>query len=337
MSRLSIIYKFEEMKVSIMKINMIGPGAIGSLIGGLLSVKGHTVSFVQNPESENSRHDRYLRIILPDRWLRIEHIQANAAQKADTCLFALKRSQYATIDPDQFKKYAGTDCENVVFFNCDKEDVKTLDHDGTSSVALTLLNAVALQSQDVELSSSDSVVVFEKRKPLKELFSNLKEFGIKSCPVDSIEPYANSFFLFELLFLPVAMCNTTLGYFLSYREGRELALRILNEGLKTMNKLEMQLGKLPVMDPQDLVAKLEKKPEKFDEKRFACDRSYNTLLQSFLLNKKNEVTRINGRLLNLAKNAGIDPVWNWKLVQKVQRVMKFGFYPNPRELMGGID
>ncbi len=321
-----------------MKINVVGPGAIGTLMGGLFSAMNNTVSFIQNPESEDDREVRYLRIVLPDRWLRIDHIQTNPLQKADVCLFSLKRSQYASVTSDQLAKYAGDTCENVLFLNSDIDDFKHINHDGTRiSTALTLLSAVALQPQDVELVSSESYVVFEKNKRLKELFSQLKEFGIKSFPVDSITGYANSFFLYELLFLPLAMCNTTLGYFLSYKEGRELAQRILQEGLRTFAKLDMQLAKLPVMDPVDLLSRLEKKPEKFDQQRLSCDRSYNTVLQSLLLNKKNEVARLNGKLINLAKNAGVDPVWNWKLVQKVQRVAKFGFYPNPKELLGGID
>jgi ketopantoate reductase len=321
-----------------MKIHMIGHGAIGTLVGGLLLSKNHTVSFEPNRESGQTKEDRYLRIILPDRWLRIDHIQMSPANKPEICFFSLKRSQYASITIDQMKKYTAGNSESTVFFNCDNDDIKHLVHENLShSIALTLLTAVSLQPQDVELSTSDSYLVYEKEKTLKELFFPLKDFGIKSFAVDSVTPYANSFFLYQLLFLPVAMCNTTLGYFLSFKEGRELALRILHEGLKTFEKNETPIGKLPVMDPVELINKLEKKPDKYEHERYKCDRAYNTVLQSFLLDKKNEVNRLNGKLITLAKNAGVDPVWNWKLVQKVQRVTKFGFYPNPKELLGGID
>jgi ketopantoate reductase len=321
-----------------MKINVIGPGAIGSLIGGLLAHKNHNVQFQANPESEQKKDERYLRLILPDRWLKIEHVLMNPVNNADAVIFALKRTQYSSISAEQLKKSMSPGCENVIFLNCDEDDIKHLIHENLAhTVALTLMTSVSLQQQDVELATTDSCIVYEKQKFIKELLSPLKDFGIKSIGVDHIAPFSNSFFIYELLFLPVAMCNTTLGYFLSFKEGRELALRILHEAIKTFAKLEMPIGKLPVMDPSDLIAKIEKKPEKFELDRNKCDRSYNTVLQSLLLNKKNDVNRLNGRLVALAKTAGVDPVWNWKLLQKVPRVAKFGFYPNPKELLGGIE
>lgn len=321
-----------------MKITVFGQGAIGSLIGGLLHLKNHNVSFVTDPQSDDPRENRYLRIVLPDRWLKIDRIAHNPVEKCEIALFALKRTQYPDISIDDIRRHTGNDSLEIVYCNVNTDDIGHLDQDAIeSSIALTLLTSVMLQKDDVELTSTNSYIVFRKSKTLRKLFAPLSEYGIRSLGVDDPRPYANSFFIYQLLSLPAAMCNATVDFFLSFKEGRELAVRVLNEGFKSFTKLQIPLARLPVMDPVDLLARLEKKPEKFDACRFREDRSYNTVLQSFLRGDKHELARLNAKLITVAKDAGVDPLWNWKLMQKVPRVIKYGFFPNPKELMDGLD
>jgi ketopantoate reductase len=320
-----------------MEIKVIGAGAIGSLIGGLFSVKGFDVFFSQNPGYEEISPSHILRIILPDRWLTVEGICKNGSRKAEMLFVTVKRHQLKSLTKEYLSQCMLHSESEILFFNCDRYDMSHIPlEDTTFSICLSLLCAVKLQPGDVELCSTTSYLIIEKKKHLKKLFSLLKDFGIQVFYVDDIEPYANSFFLSQLLFLPVAMCNTTLTNFLSYREGRELAIRVLHEGIKTFEKSSMPLGKLPVMDPQELIIKLQKKPKKFDTARYKSDRAFNSLLQSILLEKQTEVKELNGRLIIMAKEAGVDPAWNWALMQKLPRVQRLGFYMNPAELLKGI-
>jgi len=60
------------------------------------------------------------------------------------------------------------------------------------------------------------------------------------------------------------------------------------------------------------------------------------LLQSLLLDKESEAKELNGALISMAKEAGVDSSWNWRLLQKLPRVKRFGFYPTPSDLLKGI-
>ncbi|MBN1697893.1 MAG: hypothetical protein JW881_10305 [Spirochaetales bacterium] len=320
-----------------MEIKIIGAGAVGSLIGGLLSIKGSDIFFLKNPENKSTPSSHNLRIVLPDRWLVVEGICKDGERKADMLFVTLKRHQVREITKEYLLPYMEDEKSEIIFFNCDIFDLSNFKPGNTPiSFCLSLLCSVKLQSGDVELCSSSSCLIVEKKKHLKKLFAPLKDFGIKVLCVDEFEPYANSFFLTQLLFLPVAMCNTTLSHFLSYREGRELAVRVLHEGIKTFEKTRLPLGRLPLLDPQDLMIQLQKKPGKYDSARYEADRSYNSLLQSILLGKQTEVRELNGRLITMAKDAGVDPAWNWALMQKLSRVQRIGFYMNPAELLKGI-
>ncbi len=55
-----------------MDITVVGPGAVGTLLGGLLSLKGHTVTFRARRPAAGAASARGLRLILPDKWLSVD-------------------------------------------------------------------------------------------------------------------------------------------------------------------------------------------------------------------------------------------------------------------------
>lgn len=320
-----------------MSIKIIGPGAIGSLIGGLLNFKRIEVCFANNPGWEKKRASATLRLVLPDKWLTVEGICYDDERKTDFTFVSVKRHQLVSLQPEEFSRHMPESSGTILFFNCSKPEISHLALDNFQiHHCITLLSAISLQPGDVELTSRDAHIICEKNKQLKKIFSLLKDFRIKLHMVDDINPYMNSYFIYQLLSLPVAMCNSTLSHFLSYREGRELALRVLHEGIKTFEKLENPMQKLPANDPVELLNLLTKKPDQFSARQYKPDRSFNPLLQSLLLDKETEVKEINGVLINAAKDAGVDTSWNWRLLQKLPRIKRFGFYPTPSDLLNGI-
>jgi ketopantoate reductase len=201
---------------------------------------------------------------------------------------------------------------------------------------LTLLNAVKLQAADVELTTEKPALVFERSPAVNQLFRGLAGFGFQLFPVDDARPYMNSLLVAQLLFLPVAMCNTTLTGFLAVPQGRELAARILSEGFAAMERAGMPLAALPLMDPRELAARLEKKPASFEAPPPSPDREYNTVLQSLLKGRPTEAGQLNKRVVELASSAGLHLTWNWRILQKASRVSSIGFYRDPSELLRSL-
>ncbi|MBN2535204.1 MAG: hypothetical protein JXB88_20150 [Spirochaetales bacterium] len=321
-----------------MNIKIIGSGAIGSLFAGLLNTRQVDVCFANNPVWEKKRTAATLRLVLPGRWLKVEGICYDDTRKADMLFVCVKRHHLPVLKKEQLSESLSENSGNILFFNYSKTGINHLSpgNDFHPLFCVTLLSAVSLQPGDVELTSENSHIICEKNKVLKKILSLLKDFHIKLHMVDDISPYMNSYFIFQLLYLPVAMCNTTLLHFFSYREGRELAMRILHEGIKTFEKSGKPLQKLPSCDPLELLHQLEKKAEQFTSYRYKPDRTYNPLLQSLLLEKESEAKELNGELVTLAKDAGVDSSWNWRLLQKLPRVKRFGYYPTPSDLLKGI-
>jgi ketopantoate reductase len=153
--------------------------------------------------------------------------------------------------------------------------------------------------------------------------------------VTDARPYLNSLLVWQLLFLPVAMCNTTLDTFLSFSEGRELAAGLIAEGCAAMEKSGMPMAALPVMDPRELAGRLDKRPGSFEDSGLP-GRGYNSLLQGMLKGKTTEAARLNRRIVEIASGAGLHLTWNWRILQKMSRVTGLGYYRTPADLLRSL-
>lgn len=320
-----------------LRIQVIGSGAIGSLLGGLLAAKNHQVSFITNKRDLKTPEQLDLRIILPDNFINTKIFVSRPGEEADLLIVALKRFHLKNLTKEFFADFKLAPGGKILFINCDPYRMRSLVPDGVKwRVALTLLNAVQFEAGEVELCSKRSLLLIEKDKELKNVMNELRGYGLEMKESDHMESSANSFFILQLLNLPVAMCNTTLNYFLSFKEGRKMAVKVLEEGVAAMMRSGRKLKELPFMDPQELLKSLHKRGNDFDVYRFPPDRCYNSILQSIIRNKMTETMEINGQLVKMAGPAGVNPLWNWRLTQKLSRVMRVGFYSTPIDLFRAL-
>ncbi len=332
-----------------MRIVILGAGAVGGLLGGLLAYIGGEVYFSGNQEALDYMKKQGLRIRLPHQYVKLEPSRIATISRGggsfmkfdrepvDFIFITVRRYHLKDLSLDFQVGRVLKPQGKILFFNCHYDDIRRVSPEPERSLlCLSLLTAVMLQPGDVELASPRSVLIYQRDKNVKKVMSGLKGLGIDLQEVDDIEPYANSFFLWQLLFLPVAMCYTTYANFLSYSEGREIAYRVLKEGLDIFTRMGRPLKKLTLMDPQDLLKKIEKGGQEFTSVRCKPDRAYNSLLQSMITGKMTETRELNGKLIKMAAEAGVDPLWNWKLTQKQIRVLRVGYYKNPAELYKSI-
>ena len=322
-----------------MDIIVIGPGSVGTLIGGLLSMKGHRVTL--RGRQQPARSACSIRIVLPDRWLVADGVRLEGpedpVQEADAIFVTLGRHHLHAVRRPDFQRLIGTSDSPVAFFNCDPVEVERLAVPAERTLfCVTVMNAIKLQDADVELSSASPTLIYQKSPVLGRILPAVAAFGFKVTPVEDARPYANSLFVSQLLFLPIAMCNTTPAAFLSYPQGRELAMNILQEGFAVLEKADMPLAPLPTMDPRDLAGRLEKKPGSFETDLEQPDRGYNSILQSYLKGRPIEAAQLNKRVVEIASSRGLHLTWNWRLLQKASRVASMGFYREPADLLRSL-
>jgi ketopantoate reductase len=324
-----------------MQISILGPGAVGTLLAGLFALKGNDVTL--KGRRAPTRPGGSIRMTLPGSWLAADGIRHLGAEgggsddPADAIFVALGRQHVHALRRPDFARLIGRGDAPVLMLNGDPSEADRLAVPRERlRLGLTLMTAVKLQEGDVELIEEKPVILYESAGILERLFRDLAGFGIRVEPVPDARPYLNSLLVWQLLFLPVAMCNTTLGVFLSFPEGRELAADLISEGCAAMEKSGLPMATLPLMDPRELAAAIRRKPRSFETGTGRPDRSYNSLLQCSLRGRPTEAPQLNRRIVEIASAGGLHLTWNWRILQKVSRVATLGFYRTPAELLRSL-
>ena len=319
-----------------MKVRIIGDAPVAAVLTGLLSEEKHEV--VWNPGPAGSRRLKLLkrrkevRLVLPQGWMRTEAFSLSSSTKVRA-----EELGVVAISMRFLGERVGSKGSTLLFLDCGPGVPEILAAPGSTVFeGLSLLDTFELDPGSVEAATLHPWLVIEKNPLLHELKLCLKNLNISILEVDELLPYRNSLFLWKLLSLPVAMCHSTLKHFLSYREGREIAAHVLDEGMGVFARKALELKKLPIMDPRDLLQKLEKKPEEFDRVRDLPDRSFPSALQYVLLGEGSVARGINDRLIRMSSQTGVDPKWNWSLSRKLSRVLRVGFYRDPVDLYNAI-
>lgn len=327
-----------------MKVRIIGDAPVATVLTGLLAEEKHEV--VWNPGPAGSRRLKLLkrrkeiRLVLPQGWIRTEAFSVSSSMKVraeELGVVAMPERSLGELKSAGAGERVGSKGSTLLFLDCDPGVPDILAAPGSTVFqGLSLLDTFELDPGSVEVATLRPWLVIEKNPLLRELKLCLKSRNISVQEVDELLPYKNSLFLWKLLSLPVAMCHSTLKHFLSYREGREIAARVLDEGMGVFARNAVELKKLPIMDPRDLLQKLEKKPEEFDRVRDLPDRSFPSALQYVLLGEGSVARGFNDRLIRMSSQTGVDPKWNWSLTRKLSRVLRVGFYRDPVDLYNAI-
>ncbi len=324
-----------------MRISVLGPGAVGCLLGGLASLAGNSVRFISRSEPPEG-DGRDVRMVLPGGWRTVtgaswesKRESQLSASEEDLLLVCLGRQHTRLLKKGDFSALAGA--KSTVVCNCDREEAERLGIlQRGGSLCATLMSVSLSQERDVELATAAPVLVVEAGSAAETLFRGLSDFGVKTLSVKDVVPFINSLFVYQLLFLPVALCNSTMDHFLSFPEGRELAGLLLEEGLRTMERAGRRTARLPLLDPGELLARLRKTKGGAQAGRYAPDRSYPPTLTAILRGRPTESTELNKRVVEMASAAGLELTWNWRIYQKAGRAASIGFYRTPGELLSSL-
>jgi hypothetical protein len=323
-----------------MKVRILGDTPAAALLAGLLASEKQDVLFNPGRRLRELKRTREIRVILPWGWVRTTSFalsSSTAVRPGELGVVAGCGALQEARKPGGSATGIGGKSSSLLLLDCDLEAHSGLLPEKPAVLrGLTLMEAQQWDPGTVEVSSSKPWLILQADPRLRELSRCLKAAHLGVLEVQDVSPYLNSLHIWNLLRLPVAMCHSTLGNFLSYEEGREIARYVLEEGFELFSHKELPLGKLPVMDPRSLLQKLQKKPQEFGSLRNLPDRAYGAALQDLLHGDRKRARAPNDRLVRMSAQTGIDPWWNWSLTKKLSRVPGVGFFRDPVELYRAI-
>jgi len=325
-----------------MKVRIFGNAPTATVLAGLLAAERQEV--IWNPDAEGRKRPREIRLNLPWGWIRTGGFQLSSSSliKAGEVGLAAFRGTLRGKAGGPGRALGAKDRTLVVLEAEDRTDGSPGERlsvvPGTKVISgLSLLEAMEWDPGYVEVSSPQPRLLVQADAGLGELQRCLKACGIVLQQVDDLDPYRNSLHIRALLDLPVALCHSTLLHFLSYPEGREIALGLLEEALQLYSHRGLPLAKLPAADPQELLQKLKRgRPQEFDKARNLPDRAYGPGLHKLLQSEAKAARQPHQRIMRLSSQTGIDPEWNWAVAQKINRAVRVGFYRDPVELYNAL-
>jgi hypothetical protein len=323
-----------------MKVRIIGDSPTAAVLAGVLAAEKQEV--IWNPGGDRRlkalKRRREIRLNLPGGWLRTEGFQLSSSSLLKTGELGVVAYRSSGPSGAAGPEIGGKNKTLLVLNHQDGDrDLKRrVVPDTDISQGLSLLEALEWDPGVVEVSLPQPRLIVEARAGLGEMQRCLKVHGITIQEVEDIAPFRNALHIRDLLALPVALCHSTLENFLSYPEGREIAVSLLEEGLSLYSNSDLPLGKLPHQDPRDLLQRLKRKPREFDKFRYLPGRSYGGALHHLLAGEAKVAREPHDRIVRMSSQTGIDPKWNWAVTQKMNRAIRVGFYRDPVELYNAL-
>jgi 2-dehydropantoate 2-reductase len=325
------------------KIAIIGAGAIGRLVGGILAHAGEDVTLVSQKRhiEEIKMNGLIINGVAGDFNVRIkaaEHLDF----KPDIVFIAVKTQNVEEV------------CLEIKSIVSGSPIVMMQNGVRSAHIASSILGKKNLISCILLLNAkffNNGVVTYANRKPIvigdslgkskeilvlvQSLLNNVSDTVISN---NITGAQWTKLFINAMSNSIDAMTGLTLGEYAKCYSLRKIAVQILKEALEIVEKADIKLEKLPGI-PILLYKAIIKLPTPIAALilRFALISKGNSeiitsTLQSIRNGKKTEIDYINGEFVNIGKRIGSQTPFNSKVVELIHKIERTHIFFTPKEL-----
>ena len=312
-----------------MKYGVIGLGAVGSIIGGLLAeTLKNDVVLIGKPYQIDVIQKKGIKIIGLDK--KIENIQITSEFseiKNLDVIFLCVKSQDTKNAANQMKEHLKKTALIVSLQNGVRNRETIHKITGKTVLAgVVLFNAVYQEPGKVNLTIKGGILL-ENNGEIAERISNvLNRAGIKTILVDNINGFLWSKLILNLQIAVTALTGQTIKESIIDEDSRNIIIETMKEGIKIVEKSGIHLEKLPGADPKKTIKRL----ERYNSLTLKIGSIFigvkkdarNSMWQSLSRRRPTEIDYINGEIVNLAKKNNLKAPINMKLVELVKQVEK---------------
>lgn len=329
-----------------MKIAVVGAGAIGSIIGGLLSKAGEDVTLIGRKSHVDAINKNGLTIDgvfgkINVRLKAVEHLDF----KPDLVLLVVK-TQDVEKAAKEIKPYT-SDVPVVTMQNGVRSDNIVADILGKENIisAVMLYGGTFLEPGKVifsNYSKRGSLLIGEPFGHEEKRLERIKEILDKALPTRIAEDIHNAHWtklIANLNNAIPAVTGLSIQEVGNYPELRRLSFLLMKEGLQTVEKAEVKLSSLPGV-PIYIIKLLFNMPSWIGSQvlRLMTISLGNipipgSTLQSIKKGKNTEIDYLNGEIVVLGKKLNISTPYNSLAVSLVHQVEKTGKFLTVKELL----
>lgn len=326
-----------------MKIAIIGAGAIGSVLAGHLTQSGEDVSLVCHPEQLDALKNNPL-VITGVRGKISVKINAIPSLKERVSLIilcvktqdiyqALKENQQFIKDRLFLSTQNGVQADHILKAILKEEDIMS---------SIIMFGATYLKPGEVVHNFEGDIIIGRPFIPndvrLNTIARVLKKAFSVVISKDILGMKWLKVFVNFNNCLPAVLGKSMQETFAN-EEICKLSIRLLREGLETVDKAGIELVSLPNF-PQEKIRGLVAMPVgqaagilRHTMTNLSKEPLYGSILQSILRQRKSEIDYINGQIISLAKDRNLNAPLNAQIVKLVHQIEDTAKFLSAEELL----
>lgn len=316
-----------------MKFAVIGLGAIGSIIGGLLTKSGEDVVLIGKKNQVEAINKNGIKIDGINKSIIVENVQASTdfplLSNVDVVLICVKSQDTQNLAND-LKKFVNKSALLISLQNGVRNLKILRDTTGNKAVSgVLLINAFYIRPGEVELTIKGGLLLEADDSSYDKvncLVNSLKKEGLKSKIVDDIEGYAWSKLIVNLQNALTALTGQTVRESIIDKDSRAMSVATMKEGLYVLEKSGIILKTLPDFAHRKIIRRLSLYNStllKIGVRLMKIKGNARTSMwQSLSRGKPTEIDYINGEIVTLARKKNLKAPINTKLVELVKEAEK---------------
>jgi len=314
-----------------MKYAVIGLGAVGSIVGGLIARSGEDVLLIGKKNQVQVINKNGLRIEgVEKKAVLIKNVKTSSdfssLKDVDVIFFCVK-SQDTEELAVKIKEYLKESAVVISLQNGvrNKDVIENITKSKTLS-GIVLFNAFYSEPGHVTLSIKGDLFIEEDDSVSPNIFRSLEKAGLKIKTAKNFQGFLYSKLIVNLQIAVTALTDQTIKESIIDNITRKILVAAMNEGIDVVQKSGIVLETLPEIDPRKMVKTLSRFGSitlRIGSRLIGLnDNARNSMWQSLARGKTTEVDYINGEIVKLAKNNNLDAPINEKLVELIKEAEK---------------
>jgi 2-dehydropantoate 2-reductase len=307
-----------------MKYSIIGLGAVGSVIGGMLANSGEEIILIGKTKQINNLKNNGLKIKNKNKYYYSKPIVSDNFSDIinSDVIFICVKSQDTRNLVKKLKKFVNKTTLFVSVQNGIRNSSIIKEETGNEAISsIVLFNALYKKSGEVIVTLPGGLILEHKDEKSELIAESFNKAGLTTILVDNIQGYIWSKLILNLQIAITAITGQTIVNSIENKYSRKIIIRTIEEGINIIENSGIELKTLPNIDPKRVVKKLRFLNSfliKIGKRFTSIDKNaINSMLQSINRGKTTEIEFINGEIIKLANNHNFKAPINSKLVELV--------------------
>jgi 2-dehydropantoate 2-reductase len=316
-----------------MKYAVIGLGAVGTVVGGLLIHAGEDVVLIGKPPQVDKLQNQGISIkgLKGISRVHVDEVSSDLAKvkKVDVIFICVKSQDTAALAKQLGKHLKSTalliSLQNGVHNSTVLKSITRQQ----ALAGIVLFNAVYQVPGKVEVTIKGDILLEhdpDQQEMLQGISSLFSKNEIRIKVMDDIRGYQWSKLLLNLQIAVTALTGQTIKVSILDPDTRDILVATMKEGLQVCKQAGITLHILPGVDPQKMIWRLSALPPLLlkagSHFMGLKEGARNSMWQSLSRGKPTEIEYINGEIVKLAQQHNLKAPINEKLVDLIKQAEK---------------